>query len=217
MLKEKEIRDYIKNKIYFAEIYLKENPYCLLTNKEYIAKEIFPYVCEENNNIVASLLFPIIEFMLTSEPYLRVSTRYKEKLPRNSVQLILHSIKAFSEGEYYNSLISIPVIDAIINNVANDYLLPNSHFKKCNINIANEDNKELSSVIKIIKDTGIIKIDPLFLLIFSENGFNLRLRYAHHYFKDLKEIQLFANLYIILLLNIIINYKEVLYDIEYNI
>jgi len=213
----KEIQDYIKNKVYFTEIYLKENPYCLLTDKEYIAKEIFPYVCDEGNNIVASWLLPIIKVMLTDKPFLRVSTKYIQKIPRNSVQLVLYSIKAFSEGEYYNSLISIPVIDGIINNVTNDYLLPNSNFKKCNINIANEDNKELSSVIKIIKDTGIIKIDPLFLLIFSENGFNLRLKYAHHYFKDSKEIQLYANLYIILLLDIIINYKEVLYDIEYNI
>lgn len=214
MLKEKKIADHIRNKINFIEKYLKENSYCLLTNKQYIIKEIFPYICEQDNNITASLLFPTIENILKDNPFLKFSTKYCQKIPRNSVQLILHSIKAFSEGEYYNSLISIPVIDAIINNIANDYLLPNSQFKKCNINIANEDNKELSSVIKIIKDTGIIKIDPLFLLIFSENGFNLRLRYAHYYFKDLKEIQLFANLYIILLLNIIFNYKEVLYDIE---
>lgn len=128
----------------------------------------------------------------------------------NTVSIfILESINNFRKKLYYQSFISVPIFDGLLDTICMNLNLPSKMIDCCDVNNYIETKKSAHSLIDIIKSE--YKINPLLEILFSSDKLDIRSKYSHFKFIDKEEIKMYSYLYLLLIIDIFYLNRGIVY------
>lgn len=131
--------------------------------------------------------------------------------------ILANGIDLFSCQYYYNSLISVPVFDYLLNFLSAEILyIPHSVFDKLSNGTIDETLKSTPTILKIIKKNKNFNVDYIFNFLFTNDymQYDLRSLYSHYMFKNISQIKALSHIYYLFIINwvLIKNTKGLIYE-----
>lgn len=188
----------IKNevlKIYKTNTILEINNFQFFFNKEFhfnLGKIYNEFIRRINKH----------EAYLIKYPNVKVLVESKTILTHTSVLFLMQTVENFKNGFYYQSLISVPQFDGILDSLCKNLNISTKVIDECSVNGYIETRKSSHTFLTLMKIRDNLEINPLTDLIFSESALNLRANYSHFGFNNDENIKTMACLYMLLLIDI---------------
>ena len=182
------MNEYSEAKIYFQN---QNNLFCSIINE--IDLSIFDdtslcsFICN-NLNLYNSDFEYYLKYVYkhtTFEPVIIVNDTNNFavlNIDASAISIIQDSINLFLFKSYYNSLISIPIWDYILNKVCSEYFfISNSTFKAAKNKNIEENVKSSPSLIRKIIDEKNYNVNPDILFLFTNKylHYDIRSCYSH--------------------------------------
>lgn len=210
-----------KSEEYFYQIY---NKLCLSLEDKYNGD--LEYYVRDILKLDETEFHKNFETIMSEKEYIGVFEKLKLindgdkiiiiELPYSCSKIFYEGIQMFYLKSYYNSLISIPIFDYIFNIIAPQFFnISNSIIEKKENGVIEETFKSTSTILKIIKNTGLYEINTIFDVLFTNSFFNNDIRsiYSHYLFKNENEVKLLSYIYYTFIINYVLldNLQELIY------
>lgn len=204
------------NSIYFHKVkdkiieFYKNNKKSDIDNFKFLLDEEFHYNLNKIYYEFAKKINKRKAYLI-KYPNIKVLVESKTILPSTSVLFLMRTLENFKRRLYYQSLISVPQFDGMLDSVCKILNISTKVIDECSVNGYVETRKSSHTFIALMKERDNVKINPLLDLIFSEDALNLRADYSHFGFSGDEHIKIVAYLYMLLLIDIFYVNSGILY------
>jgi len=217
------MNSYNDNKVYFKN---KHDLFCSTIKEidfnDFDDQNLCSFICNElnlyNNDFEHHLksVYESTDF----EPVIIVNDKNNNvffTIDISTISLIQDSVNMFLFKSYYNSLISVPIWDYILNKICSEYLfISHSTFKAAKNKNIDENVKSSSTLIKNIINDENYNVNPDMVFLFTNNylNYDIRSSYSHCFFRNKEHIKAISHLYHLTMVNNLIlnNYNGVIHE-----